>query len=515
MKNLYNSIVSICESHYFLMTFPLLAFIFVYYFSYTTSPLYIHEGMDSGVFKSMGLAILKGKIPYVDLFDHKGPILYFVNALGQWLIPGRNGIFLLQIIGESFVFIFLFKIARLFINGLWSFVSVLFTLFIYCGVYQEGNQCEEWILTFTLPAVYLSFCKLQEGCKSYNTICGLLYGICFGLAFYIRPTEAVAIVGGVMTGLTVYFAYNEKWLLCLKNAGWFMIGFTIITIPIISYFYVNKALSDLFYGLIAFNSKYAGSVYSMFMSCVGPHKLPLILMCVTIGIIISNSSYKNILFVFSPISLYCAIIIGRRLYPHYFISYIFFFLLFAIFIIQQKNIRFTLLSVCVLFCSSYSYNINFLKESLSGIKSIAKMNSKPYRTCIDDFYTECDKLFMLVPMECKDSIWNYNLIWHTHPYSSLFFHNDIVQCNRVPYYPMYAIDTTLKCVDNVIINEPPYILLSHDDDKDDVWYPESCRYDRDYAFISENYNCIAKTDSTICNLELYQRKNKSFYNVPK
>ena len=50
-------------------------------FAVNISPFTIYEGCDSCVFKQMGLAILSGKTPYLDLFDHKGPVIYFINAL--------------------------------------------------------------------------------------------------------------------------------------------------------------------------------------------------------------------------------------------------------------------------------------------------------------------------------------------------------------------------------------------------------------------------------------------------
>ena len=49
--------------------------------SKSTSPLY--DGsytIDSGLFIVVGKAIIRGYIPYVDLFDHKGPIIFLINA---------------------------------------------------------------------------------------------------------------------------------------------------------------------------------------------------------------------------------------------------------------------------------------------------------------------------------------------------------------------------------------------------------------------------------------------------
>lgn len=46
-----------------------------------TSPLYPHyTGLDSSVFLTVAKGIVNGRIPYVDLFDHKGPVFYWMEA---------------------------------------------------------------------------------------------------------------------------------------------------------------------------------------------------------------------------------------------------------------------------------------------------------------------------------------------------------------------------------------------------------------------------------------------------
>ena len=154
VKKIFQTFENICSHKYFMVSFLPISIIFLLFYSYTTSPLFMHEGMDSAVFKTMGLAILQGKVPYLDIFDHKGPVLYFINALGQYLIPGRLGIFCLQAIGLFIVLICFFKTANLFIGKFTSFVSVLITLLVYGGVIQEGNQCEEWMMIFFSVSLY-------------------------------------------------------------------------------------------------------------------------------------------------------------------------------------------------------------------------------------------------------------------------------------------------------------------------------------------------------------------------
>src|ERR1041385_4209258 len=66
---------------------------------------------DSGVFLYVGWRFLSGDIPYRDVWDHKPPLVYFVDALGISLTPSSLwGVWLLQII---FIFFTLFLVYKL------------------------------------------------------------------------------------------------------------------------------------------------------------------------------------------------------------------------------------------------------------------------------------------------------------------------------------------------------------------------------------------------------------------
>jgi hypothetical protein len=48
-----------------------------------SSPLYpINDWTDVNTYFTMGKGVVHGRIPYRDLFDHKGPLLYLLYAVG-------------------------------------------------------------------------------------------------------------------------------------------------------------------------------------------------------------------------------------------------------------------------------------------------------------------------------------------------------------------------------------------------------------------------------------------------
>jgi hypothetical protein len=83
--NQHSHIENILNSKIYPLLLFLISFVFVVLFSRSTSFLYVFEGGDPSVFKQMGRAVLKGKILYIDYFDNKGCLLYFIHALGLGL----------------------------------------------------------------------------------------------------------------------------------------------------------------------------------------------------------------------------------------------------------------------------------------------------------------------------------------------------------------------------------------------------------------------------------------------
>ncbi|HAH71054.1 MAG TPA: hypothetical protein DCL74_04905 [Succinivibrionaceae bacterium] len=92
---------------------------FVLNFSYSTSPLTpFYWGGDTAQFLTIGKEWCNGKIPYRDLFDHKGPLIFFIDMLGFALNGGKSvsGVFVIQIIFMFGSLSAFYKIGRLFLN---------------------------------------------------------------------------------------------------------------------------------------------------------------------------------------------------------------------------------------------------------------------------------------------------------------------------------------------------------------------------------------------------------------
>ena len=142
-----NRFTSIMDSKLYPLLLFIVSFVFVTLFSRSTSFLYVFEGADPSIFKQMGRAILKGKTIYIDYFDNKGCLLYFIHALGLWL-GGNFFLLLMQVCSLTITLYIWDKILALYRNQSQRLICLGIILFLLLCFYGAGDQTQEWCLPF-------------------------------------------------------------------------------------------------------------------------------------------------------------------------------------------------------------------------------------------------------------------------------------------------------------------------------------------------------------------------------
>lgn len=481
----------ICGNRLFPLTFVVLAFLFILLFSYSTSPLFAIETGDSSVFKMMGHVLLNGGVPYVDYFDHKGPYLYLINAIGESISP-TWGLFPLQVLCMSLSLWLWYKTARLFVRPTYAFGIVLLTMVSFLGVYENGNLSEEWSLLPCSLCVYLSLSYLVN-CPSerHRYWRSLLYGLCFGFVFLIRPNDAVMICGGVMTGIFLYIVIRQKqYVSALVNALTFFLGAAVMAAPWIAYFATHNALSAFYFGLIGFNIDYNEGVLYNLMFIYRNKKL-LFICLISIGLIITAKK-QNLLWIAIPITLFTILLFGRKNYPHYYIiitpSII---LLYASMLFCQRN-KMLIAIFAILPFIIFPYMNDGVREIKRTAKQIVTGGIGQHLNGLKIDVSEAKHLLSFVPEEERDSIWNYGDY-----FSSYFHHCGITAQNSVP--PVIAqyrqpFPEEMQKQQDLISKKPLWIFKENKK----YLFPE------DSAFICEHYS-LAK-ESEYSSFQLLKRK---------
>lgn len=236
---------------------PAAAILYLLIFSAYSSPLFPkYLDWDSAIFMMVGKGLNQGKRLYLDIFDHKGPLLFWIEALGMQF--GRNGVFLLQCLFMSIDLYYMQKIAGYFCQGRKKSLAVTAALVWLAYPLANGNLSEEYSLPLILIVMDL-FLKDWNECHKPQIRHSYLYGVCFCALFFIRVNNAAtiaAVILGWMYVLVRRKQAGELWKHLLAGLA----GISTVAVPVCIYFWMQGALWEMFYATFLFNLWYSGNV---------------------------------------------------------------------------------------------------------------------------------------------------------------------------------------------------------------------------------------------------------------
>lgn len=231
--------------------------VFLLFASPYTTPLNPYYGYDSAVFMVLGKGVAAGKLPYLDLYDNKGPMIFYINALG-YILGGRTGVFFLQVVFMGLSLALLYRLARLYTDIPRAWLALVVFAFVYCGSVGEGNMTEEWSVLFTVLPLYLGLRFLRTGVPAGEHPLGysLLYGLCFGVQLLFRVTNA-APLGGLLLAFAVILVREKSFRALWKNMLVVLAGTAAVIGPFLLYFWRIGAMESFLYASLLHNFHYA------------------------------------------------------------------------------------------------------------------------------------------------------------------------------------------------------------------------------------------------------------------
>lgn len=294
----------------------------IYYFSLSSTPRVSAEanfwGYDAAIFNVVGKAWGQGLIPYRDVFDHKGPIIFWLYMVGNF-ISENWGVYLIQGLCLSVSLIFSYLIGKE-ISGIKSgLLSIVFSIVYFLLVIDEGGLSEEFNLPVLMISTYL-IVKYYKNLKNeidHKCLCAFFYGITFSVSLFIRVTNCIAICFAVLC-ILLFLIINKKWKNILDNSIMFCLGSIFVLIPFVVYFFINDSLGDMIYGTLIFNFLYAKESVNHSAEEwieIFIYLLPAIL---TIILSINKKGVTRITLMLTSISIIW-LMSRSALYPHYYV----------------------------------------------------------------------------------------------------------------------------------------------------------------------------------------------------
>lgn len=209
-------------------------------------------GTDSTVFKYVAKEIMNGNMPYLDTFDHKGPLIYFINVVGNF-IGLWKGIWVVEIVSMFVGLLFIYKIARLYCEWLMSSMLVFLVSGSIFKYFEGGNLVEEYAIPFIAIGTYI-FLKYLDGYKLKRSEF-VASGLAFACVLLLRPNMGV--LWPIMClGIFISLLKEHNIKEVKRVSKWFLVGMSLMLIPVLVWLVVKGALMPFIDSYFKYNMKY-------------------------------------------------------------------------------------------------------------------------------------------------------------------------------------------------------------------------------------------------------------------
>ena len=215
-----------------------------------------YVGIDSSVFILVARCIKNGLVPYLDVFDHKGPLMYFINYVGLVINDNYIGIWILETLFAIISAIYIFKVANLFTNNkIKSIFVTILSSYVFITFLEEGNYTEEYALLFiSISLYYFSKMLLQKDVIKKKHC--FITGICFGAVLLLR-VNMVTLWAVYYPIIAIKLLIEKRYKELINIILFSVLGMLAIILPFVIYFIKQNAWKDFIYDYLIFNFKYA------------------------------------------------------------------------------------------------------------------------------------------------------------------------------------------------------------------------------------------------------------------
>jgi hypothetical protein len=287
-----------------------------------TGPFAIPLG-DSSAFMYIAKLMQNGQVPYLDVFDHKGLLLYVINYIGLCL-GGSTGIWIYEIISLFISMFYCYKTALIITNNrMVSFFTVLCSYILLGTYFERGNYVEEYALPFISISLFIFIKHLFTKEYSIKTANLIILGLSFGAVLMLRP-DMISVWIVYYTAIIIKLLFEKRYKLLIKYPIYILLGLFIVIIPCIIYLIANNAFSAFIAQYFEFNLKYSSFngikawIYSIIVySSTNIFKIAVFVY----AILIANIKRYNLFIVLSGIVYLTVTIllitISGNLYYHY------------------------------------------------------------------------------------------------------------------------------------------------------------------------------------------------------
>jgi len=213
-----------------------------------SSPLYpFNDWVDTNASFTMGKAMMNGRVLYRDIFDQRGPLLYFLFGLA-YLISKTSflGVFIFEVLSFSVFLFFSYKLLILYLDIEYAIITlpVLAAVVLNLKSFSHGGSPEEFCLPLVVISLYYLlnyFRNIHPKPMPLRQV--FLNGIIAGCVLWIK-FSLLGFWFGWMVSIFIIIIIKHGLLRALEAALVFIFGMFTATLPWLLYFGINHSIVE-------------------------------------------------------------------------------------------------------------------------------------------------------------------------------------------------------------------------------------------------------------------------------
>lgn len=348
---------------------------------------------DEAIYQVVGDALNSGRVLYLEIWDNKPPLLYYIYALAN---SDMYIIKLLSLIFGALSIIPFFLLAKKLFKDKYAYLSTSLYAILFSIPLLEGNiaNAENFMLLPVITSAMLIYKKVLNNNTTPRSlqITYFIAGLLLGISFMLKIV-AVFDLFAFLLFIFIYIFYSKNHPAGFKIKTkkiidtFFMIctGFILPLLFFTIYFYLNGSFTSFIQSAFFENIGYVEYANTLIIP-QGLLILKVIILLILVILIFRNaksmSSPVLFIFIWFTFSLWNALFSGRA-WTHYLLTVLpSFSLLFSFLFYKQKTIKtVTIIAIAVLiyfshthfrldtrsFSNSMRYYINFLQYTSGNL----------------------------------------------------------------------------------------------------------------------------------------------------
>lgn len=215
---------------------------------------------DPGVFQTVAMIMQKGGMPYLDTFDHKGPLLYLYHFLGM-NISYYHGLWFISWMSLWGTFSAMYATAHLLLGKFSSCLVVAIASAPCYAYYRGGGYTQEYSLFFIAVSLYL-FAAYFRGCEISKMNWGII-GASFMAVALLQLNLTVPFWIFIPVILWAEYVSGKNWKF---DCAMLCSGMMLVGVAVGGWLYSGDALSACWRDYIEYNFLYMKTTWRNRMS---------------------------------------------------------------------------------------------------------------------------------------------------------------------------------------------------------------------------------------------------------